>query len=60
VKCGFTFRDVYSVTCETRSLPHQRAFLRKEFGNLSAYELVADRLVAVWVELVGVAHVPSP
>lgn len=60
MKCVFTFRDVNRVTCETRTLPYQRAFLRKEFGNLSAHELVADRLVAVWVELVRVAHVPSP
>lgn len=60
MKCGLTFCDVYSVTSEACTLPHQGAFLRKEFGDLSAYELVADRLVAVWVELVGVAHVPSP
>lgn len=60
MKCGLTLCNVYSVTSETRTLPYQRAFLRKEFGNFSAYELVADRLVAVRVELVGVDHVPSP
>jgi hypothetical protein len=60
VMCGLTFCDVDGVTSETRSLPHQGAFLRKEFGDFSAYELVADRLVAVWVELVRVDHVPSP
>ena len=58
--CGLTFCDVDGVTSETRSLPHQGAFLRKEFGNFSAHELVADRLVAVGVELVGIAHIPCP
>jgi hypothetical protein len=66
VKCGsdggsaLTFCDVDSVPGEACSLPYQGAFLREERWDLSAHELIADRFVAVWVELVGIAHVPCP
>ena len=59
MKCGLTFCDMDSVAGETCTLPNQRTFLGKKFGNFSAHELVADRLVAVWIQFVGVAHIPS-
>jgi hypothetical protein len=48
------------MTSEAGSLPYQRTFFGKKFGDFSAYELVAYRLVAVRVELVGIAHIPRP
>lgn len=59
VKCELTFCDMDSVTGETCTLPNQRTFLGKKFGDFSTHELVADRLVAVWIQFVGVAHIPS-
>lgn len=60
MKCGLTFGDMNGMTSEACSLPYQRTFFGEKLGDFSAHELVADRLVAVWVELVRVAHVPSP
>jgi hypothetical protein len=48
------------MTSEACSLPYQRTFFGEKLGDFSAHELVADRLVAVGVELVGIAHIPCP
>lgn len=55
-----TFRDVDGVTSETSPFPDQTALFRKEGGYLPANELVANRLLAVGVELVRVGHIPRP
>ena len=60
VKEELTFRDMHSVSREPGSLPHQTALLRQQWRHLSRDQLVADRLLAIRVQLVLIAHVPRP
>lgn len=54
-----TFGNVHSVSSKAGALPNQSALLGKQWGNLPADELVADRLFAVGIQLVCVGHLPG-
>ena len=54
-----TFGDMDSMSGETGALPHQPTLLREERRHLTTDKLVAHRLLAVRIELVGVGHFPS-
>ena len=46
------------MSSEAGAVPYQSILLREERWHLAADELVADRLMAVGVDLVGVRHFP--
>lgn len=53
-----TLCNMHSMTRKTRALPHQRALLGQQAGNLAADQLIRDRLVRVRVGFVLVGNVP--
>lgn len=56
---SLTFSDVHSMASEASALPDQSTGLRKKRRDIAANKLIANRLLAVRVELVGVGHLPS-
>lgn len=49
-----------SMASKTCSLPDQSTFFDKQSRHLSADKLVTGWLVAVWIDLVLVRHIPGP
>src|SRR5215471_1179628 len=41
-------------------LPDEPTFPGQECGDFAAYELVADRFLAVGIQFIGVRHLPGP
>lgn len=54
-----TFRNMHGMSGEACSFPNQRSRLREERRHFSADQLVADRLLAVGVQLVRVGDFPG-
>lgn len=55
-----TLCNVNSVSCEASALPHQTTLLRQQLWYFPTHELVRHGLLAIWVQLVLVAHFPCP
>lgn len=48
------------MSCKSSSLPHQTTLSRQQRGYFSTYQLIADGLVAVRIDLVCIRHFPCP
>jgi len=53
-----TFCDVYGMAGEAGTLPHEGVLLWKQGGHFAGDELIAHRLVRIWIYLGLVAHFP--
>jgi len=51
--------DMNGMSSKPSPLPGKSALLRQETGNLTTDQLVADRLLAEWVQFVDVGNFPS-